>query len=398
MKLFVLKRLLLHSFGIIYRNIRYKTVYFFDTNFFLPKNKLPKLFFTFNRNYLITESTRKEIIDKIGKNDFQEKIENKYKTIYFDDIWNVNQTICPAYYHYISCMFNPANIGSDDFYVHWRNSRKIKKLELSTEEEKTYQWMRKKDIRGTSLDPLGNPRTGLLKFLDKLHSQTSKKISKSLKDNHPSYMQDIKSLSLILIYVLINKRNVDYYTTDGDIIILFLRWIDSLTMSFALNVSILSKLTEKEKQELFKGKTVKHFIDYNDFVKKRIRLFEDFCCDWWKEEGFRIRIKYWDQKNKQFNSILSITVNQEMCDYMSNVHGNLECNFVKNDTFGNWLSYRYYWPPKNPEERKIKVEITKKNIINSNSYTVDSIIHNENCRYRKEDKEGSLNSFSQFCR
>lgn len=397
MKLLILKRLSLHVFGSIYRAIRYKSAYFFDTNFFLlHKNKLPKFIFTFNRKYLITESAKKEIIDKIGKKKFQEKINDKYKTIYFDDLWEKNQVVCPVYYHYISCILNPANVGSKDFYIEWRDSRRIKNIKLSAEEQKIYKNKRRRDIRGTSLDPLGNPRTGLIKFLDQLHSRTTKKAKKALQDNHPAYIQDIRSLALILIYALINRKNVSYYTSDGDAITLFIKWLDSLTMRLALNIFILPKLSSKNKQELLHGKTLEYFIDYNDFVKKRIGLFQDLCSDWWKEKGFQIKIKYWDQKARQFHNAISITLTEETADFISNLHGGLECNFAKNDILGNWLRYHYYWPPNHPGEKRIKIEVSRKNIINNGSYITDPQTHNKNCRYRKEDKSGNLNFLSQF--
>ena len=396
MKLLVLKRLLFCVSRIIYRTIKYRNAYFFDTNFFLlHKNKLPRFIFALNRNYLITESTRKEIIDKIGKKKFQEKVNGKYKTTYFDNLWKENQVVCPVYYHYISCMLNPANVGNEDFYIEWRNSRRIKNIELSAEEQKIYENKRRRDIRSTSLDPLGKPRTGLLKFLDQLHSRAAKKASKSLHDNHPAYIQDIRSLALVLTYALTNRKNINYYTTDGDIVILFLKWLGSLTMGLALNIFILPKLTNKNKQELLHGKTLEYFIDYNDFVKERIGLMRDLCSDWWKARGFQIKVKYWNQKARQFHNV-SITLTKEMADFISNFHGGLECNFAKNDTLGNWLRYHYYWPPNNPREKRIKIEVSRKNIINNSSYITDPQTHNKNCRYRKEDKSGNLNFLSQF--
>ncbi len=293
-------------------------------------------------------------------------------------------------------MLNPANVGSEDFYEEWRNSRRIKNITLSTEEHKAFESKRRRDIRGTLLDPLGQPRTGLLKFLDQLHTRTRKKANKSLQDNHPAYIQDIRSLALVLTYGLTNRKNIHYYTTDGDIVTLFLKWLDSLTMRMALNMFILPKLTSENKQELFDRKTIKCFINYNDFIEKRIGLFQDLCSDYWKEKGFRVKIKYWDQKDKKFHNTISITFTKEMADFIGNFHGGLECNFAKNNTLGNWLRYHYYWPPKNPQEKKIKVEVSRKNIINNVSYIADPQIHNKNCLYRREDKSENLNFLSQF--
>ncbi len=396
MKLTRFKKLFFYPLGRIYSSIRYRSVYFFDTNFFLPsEHKLPKFILTLNKNYLITESTEKEIIDKIGKEEFQKRVASGYKTVCFDKLWEKNQTVCPIYYHYMSCTLNPANIGSIDFFVESIYSRIIKNKSLLLEEQKLYEKIRKESTSGKFLDPEGKPKQEPLKTLDQLHSRMLTKKQAAFKDEHPSFLQDVRSLSLALTYTAINRQNVTFYTTDGDLVALFLNWLDSMTMRLTLGMFILPQLTPDKKHRLIRGEVLKYFINYDDFVNKRINVFKDLCSDWWKPAGFQFKIKYWSLNEKKFN-LFPVLFTTEMAKNFLNNHGNLECNFVKNDTLGNWLSYRYFWPPKDPKEKKIKVEVSRKNIINHNFRIVSPKVHNKYCLYRKEDKNNNLQFLSQF--
>lgn len=63
---------------------------------------------------------------------------------------------------------------------------------------------------------------------------------------------------------------------------------------------------------------------------------------------------------------------------------------------GNWLRYLYYWPPAQPEETRIRVEVTKKNLLNRTSIGVSPETHEYACNYPKADASGEIASWSEF--
>ena len=86
----------------------------------------------------------------------------------------------------------------------------------------------------------------------------------------------------------------------------------------------------------------------------------------------------------------------DIAQALSTLHGNLCCHFTKNDTLGNWLRFHYYWPPAQPEETRIRVEATKKALLNRTSITVSPETHEDKCKYRKQDASGEIASWSEF--
>lgn len=391
-----LKRYLLSALGALYRPLRYKTCYFFDTNFFvLPKERLPRWIPSLNRNYKLTETVAGEIKGKLGEARFKERTASRYSIIGFHDLYRISPTACPVYYFYLSAMYNPANIGSEDFYQEWYNSQILKGRNISDASRAAYEKIRRASSSGSQLDPIGQPKSARLKLLEKFHTQTLKKEKESLKDKHPALMNDIRSLSLALLYALMTRQNVVYYTADGDAVTHFIKWMDSISTQAALRHLIFIRLTRKKKRDLLRGQRLRFFLDYKTFLERREGIYRDLVSDFWKENGFRFTICYWDRAEKKLLSPVYATFNKVTTSVLLSLSCGLTCPFAKNDTLGGWLSWRY-WPPRKLNDSRIKVYAQKTSIINRKSTIVTPEFHDSACRYRQEDKSGAIQQWSSF--
>lgn len=381
------------------RTLRSGTSYFFDTNFLLlPQSLLPKLKHGRIEPLWITETTRQELIDKLGLSSVKQITHGRYKILRFNDLYREDPGICPVYYYYVLSMYNPANIGSEDFGEQLYRSRVIRGEEIGEKERRQYEKMRRCSPVGHALDPSGKPKDAFFRHLEDLRRRVTNKAKRAFQDKHPAYMRDIKNLALILYYALSKRRNVTYYTTDGDPIPLFFTWLDSMSMWLTLNVSVLSGLGDEGRRSVMRGETREILLDYLDFVERRGKMFRRFVSNRWKEAGLRFAVRHWDQNERRFSKDIHVVFTDEMAEELSSAHGNLSCHFTKNDTYGNWLELHYhpYWRPSKPEETQVRVVVNKKSIINRSSRWVAPEEHDKNCSYREEDRTGEMSSWSAF--
>mgnify|MGYP001560467979 CR=1 FL=1 len=397
--MFRLRRFILFLYAFLYRPLRYRTVYFFDTNFFLDLKVLPRYRLTLSRRFFITENVWEELQAKLPKNRL-EKIRRRYKILTFNNIYNQDQNVCPTYYNFISELYNPANVGSEDFFEELYGSRRIKGEQLSDIERKLYEIYRRESGGSQETETDKELKKKILesdsyRFLKKSHSKTLKKAKEAQKDKHPAYLRDVKSFALILYYALTARENVVYFTADSDAVTFKIRWLDSLSMRMCLTDAIYPQLNDQNKKEMLKGKILEFFIPYTDFVKRRETMFSNLLMTWWKKDGHSFKIKFWDKAERKYR-VHEIIFNKLMAHVVSHAHGPLSCHFTRNDTLGNWFHMQYFWPPRDPKERRIKVEVSAKKIINKNFRPVPAIIHDTNCRYRIEDREGTISSWTSF--
>jgi hypothetical protein len=372
-------------------------MHFFDTNFLvLPAATLPKLNHVPNSSRWITETTRQEIVEKLGEQSTREMLDGAFQTLRFNDLYRQNPGICPVYYWYILAMYNPANVGGEDFIEDFYTSMFIRGDNITDEVRKAYEQIRRRSSRGHVLDSTGQAKAKFLRYLEDLQARTSKKAKKAVQDRHPAYLRDIRTLSLILYNTLASKKNVVFYTTDGDPIPLLLKWLESMSMRLTLETEILPRIDSGEGRTLMRGGTLEFYLNYNNFIRRRTGVFNDFVYDEWKRAGVRFEIKRWNQHQQRFEGGMWLTFPDNIAQLVSNKHGNLSCHFTKNDMAGNWLRFLYYWPPAQPEETRIRVEVTKKNLLNRTSIGVSPEPHEDTCKYRTADASGEIASWSEF--
>jgi len=372
-------------------------MHFFDTNFLvLPAATLPTLSHAANSPRWITETTLQEVSEKLGEQSTRELLDGTFQTLRFNDLYRENPGICPVYYWYIVAMYNPANIGTEEFMEDAYTSMFIRGDKVTDENRKAYEQIRRRSSSGHVLDPTGKPKDEFLRYLEDMQARTSKKARKAVQDRHPAYLRDIRTLSLILYKTLTSKNDVVFYTTDADPIPLLLKWVDSMSMRLALEAAILPRIDSEGRRTLMGGGTLEFYLNYKDFRGYKNRLFNDLVEDGWKSAGARFKIQRWNQTQRAFEEGVWLTFTNEIAEVLSNLHGNLSCYFTKNDMLGNWLRYLYYWPPAQPGETRIRVEVTKKNLLNRNSIAVSPESHEYACNYRKADASGEIASWSEF--
>ncbi len=376
--------------------LRHGTLHFFDTNLLLPPAaKLPEVCHEPNSSLWITETTRQEVFEKLGEQSAREILDGKFQILRFNDLYRENPGICPVYYWYILSMYNPANLGGEEFIEDVYISKFIRGDNITDEDRKTYEQIRRRSSRGQVFDPTGKLKAEFLRYLEDLQARTSKKAKKAIQGRHPSYLRDIRTLSLILYHTLTNKTDAIFYTTDGDPIPLLFKWLESMTMRVALCEAILPKIDSLEMQTLICGEKLEFYLNYKDFVSRRYGMYRDLINDQWKKAGVRFKIRRWNKPKLRFEEDVWLTFPDDIADVFSNIHGNLWCHFTKNDTLGNWLRFHYYWPPAQPEEPRLRVEVTMKTPLKTSS-VVTPETHEEKCKYRKDDASGEIASWSAF--
>ncbi len=333
---------------------------------------------------------------KLGKQHTLSTVPSCYSVLCFDDLYVDDPAICPTYYFYIVSMYNPANVGSSDFLEQAYHSKIIRNLQISEDDKKLYDKIRRESPRSNPRDPSGKPKPEGYRKLEEIGASTSKKAKRAFRDKHPSYLNDIRSLSLILYYALKYKENVVYYTADGDPVTLFLTWLDSVAMRMTLNTLVLKELGRREKALLKDNRKVEFRFDYEVFQKMKIGLFKDLCADKPNSTGLHFRIRLWERKRGRYGEGITFVFSAKLADYLSNFPGSLWCHFTENASYGNWLDLHYFWPPSEPNDSRIRVQVSKKRSVNPSSIVVPADAHNRDCSLRLQDHNGQIATWSQF--
>jgi hypothetical protein len=243
--------------------------------------------------------------------------------------------------------------------------------------------------------PDGNPKPEGLRKLERQASATRKKIVATIRDGHPALIRDIKNLALALYYCLFTKQDVILYTADADLVSLFLRWVDAMSMRSTLLFEVLKKLGEDGRSRVARGGQTTIVLPADEFIEKRAQWFRDIVNDSYKTSGCRFTIKRWDQNTHTFEDDVYITFEDEVAEALARSHGNMWCHFTKNNELGNWVHLVYEWPTPDPTSRSLRVKVRSKPIKSrSTLVTVDE--HNHRCSYKQTDAAGCLHKWSQF--
>jgi hypothetical protein len=158
----------------------------------------------------------------------------------------------------------------------------------------------------------------------------------------------------------------------------------------------LPKLGRLDSQQLAQRGKLDVILDAASFITQRQKLFEGFVRDARKSEGCRFAVKQWNQVERKFEEDIYLWFEDNVAGGLTKAHGPLSCHFTANNERGNWLDMHYHWPPAQGDDGKIRVNLSRKSIVNSTSWSVSPEEHDQRCRYRKDDASGEIARLSQF--
>lgn len=375
---------------------KYGQAYVFDTNMIVANQRADKRhlkLFTLNRNYWATETTFREANSLIFDKKYKRIFNHKLKELSFGKLREYYPNTCPLYYNYISAMHNPAIVWGENFDAELVVRSLIKNKTLTKEEEKINQIvssrLSQKKYKEEDTDKV-------LRFLRKTNVNMLSKKREAIRKDDKNYFNDLKSLSLALLYCLQRKKNVTFITSDSDFLSIIFDLFATVIQQSTFSMKILPSLDDPKKRDLMNKKRITFFLDSFEFVKHMEKYTADVYADNWKKDFLIFKIKYWDIPTQKYTT-LDFRFDPTIREIFLNSHGSLFCPCAKNNENGNWLAYMYWWPPTSVHNLKtLKVVVRAKNgIIKENAFVTDDN-HTAYCRYPQEDAKGNLIFFSNF--
>ena len=374
------------------QRLRPEALHFFDTNFVIRgEAEMPSLRNVPLQSRWITETVRQEVSERTDAEALT-AIDASFRTLSFNDLYEHDPRVCPVFYWYVLAMYNPATVGSWSFIDDQFESKLIKGTATPDERD---------DFRKTRCQ-MGNMYAGLakgnpaLERLERMEARMRKKSRRSLQDRHPAYIRDIKNLSLAVYYALSSRQNTVYYTADGDLVVLLVKWFDSMTTWVSLMHHVLAKLSSLDRTLIMGGGTIDIVLDFADFVREKHRLYLGLLNDRRKSKACRFTIKYWNRADRKLEEEVYFWFDDKVAGWLADLHGPMSCGCSANAEFGNWLRLIYHWPPDAAHEGKLRVQVKRKAIVNRTSTSIPPSEHDRLCQYRREDASGRIQGWSQF--
>lgn len=397
-KFFSLRKKIEFPFWSMFSRIKYRAAVFLDANMVMLRNseidkRVEKLRKSFTR-YFITDVIAKEIHD-LENSGLIRIFPYKYKVVGFSKLREILPSLCPVYYNLISWMYNPANITSQEFHLHLLQSLKLRGRKLAKSQEKLYMRFMDRLKRGAenNFDASGNPKSLIAKHIDISAFQYFQKKIKNR--NSENLLNDYKNISTILLFTLLNKINTVFVTADRDVLAIVFTLAESLAQGGAFPYFFLPTLTDQDKQDLFSGKRITRFIDFDEFKKYNENLLGDILNPYWQKDHISFKIRLWDDKKQCFVEDMVVNFDEVGREMALNMHGPLSCPYAKNDTHGNWLHYQY-WPPPLKSHNVVKVLLSVKKVKSRRNIYVPDFIHQQTCKYAIDDKAGRLKDYHGF--
>jgi hypothetical protein len=397
-KVFSLQKKIEFLFWSVLSRIKYDKAIFLDTNMItLRKSEVDKRIEKLNNcsgHYFITDIVAKEVND-LENNGVNRLFPYKYRVVGFSKLREALPSLCPVYYNLISYMYNPANITSQEFLLHFLQYLKLRGRKLTKLQEKLYMRFmnRLKRAAEDKLDDFGNPKSLLAEHIDIGAFQYFQKKIKNR--NSENLLNDYKNVSTILLFALLNKINTVFITADRDILAVVLTLAESLTQGMTFLRFLLPTLSNQDTRDLFSGKHITRFIDFDKFKKYNEGLLNDILNPYWQKDHISFRVRFWDDKKQCFVEDMVINFNNVFREMVLNMNGPLSCPFAKNNTHGNWLHY-IYWPPPLKSPNVVRVLLSAQKIKNRRNIYVPDFIHQQSCKYAIDDRAGRLKEYYYF--
>jgi hypothetical protein len=372
--------------------LRPEVVHFFDTNFVIRGEKdLPSMGNVPPASRWITETVRQEVFERSGMT-AQGRIDTNYRTLEFNDLYAQDHRACPVFYFYVRSMYNPALVGSLSFVDDQYESMLIKGIATQADRDQ-YEKIRSKMVNEELKMADGIP--ALQRSL-RLEARLRKKARRSFRDRHPAFIRDIKSLALALYYALSSRQNAVYYTADGDVPPLLLKWLDSMATEVTLRNLVLARLGRENSRLIQRDGKIEILLEYEEFVHAKQKLFRDFVNDQGKKKASRFSVKHWDVLQRKLSEDFYLWFEDGIAGCLSNLHGPMSCPYTANCELGNWMRLHYYWPPDKVHEGKLRVVASRKRIVNRVSGFITPSEHDRLCKYRRDDVSGQIQNWTGF--
>lgn len=388
--------------GFIYRSVRYRNEYFFDTNFIISAksqvdNRYKKLRIL-RKNFYITSQVESEYREKLENPRFEKINKHKLKTISFDDLHS-KIPICPVYYNFLSALNNPANINSPDFNIQLILSKFMKNKSLTIDEKNLYEITMKELMESAHSKefPDGTIKDELSMMIDNASFKSIKKRKKSLFGNK-NYMNDIRSLATIFTYSLINRNNITYISADSDSVAYFLDWSSTLIQQVVFNTKCLEILNRDRRlgmKKVIDGRKEAIFFEPMDMQKEIAGTTQKFYSNHKKYFSPRFTLKYWNREKKKFFN-LSVNIDDVTRQFLLSSHGNLNCPTTKNDEMGSFIGYKYWWPPADKGSGAVLKILPIVKPISKDNLHMPPELHDSLCMYRRFDLLDDFSHFSSF--
>lgn len=377
-----------------YRSIEsricFKNISFLDTNFLIKidNDKRYKIFQNPLKKFYITNIVSSEIRNK--------NLNKKINKISFEELRTDVPDVCPLYFNFISGMHNPANICSPSFLTNFFWALK-EKNKFTPNHDKMYNEVLKKiNSNKTKLNVFGEEKSSWEKYLDKSFLEQYKKKNRIITKSKDNFFNDYKNLSLILIYSLIYKSNVTFYTADIDVFNNLFTWVDSMAHQLSFKNIILDQIGEDGKKRMMNDEKLVVFVNFDDFKTKCNGMLSDLLSNDWKKKRFSIEIKFWDMEKQKFNNDCKISFNEQTREILLTNHGLYYCPFCSNNSYGNFIRYNYHWPPTSEHDfNTIKISVMKKSIVKFRHTHVPAHIHGKYCKFINQENSDDLNLFAQ---
>jgi hypothetical protein len=183
--------------------------------------------------------------------------------------------------------------------------------------------------------------------------------------------------------------SVNFVTADYDFVAILYLFTESFAQACAFKILINEKINQKPLQN---GEIVN--ININKFK----RIYNNTFINNWSynqlcSNKYTFTILFWDTKKQKYYKI-GIGFSKSAMKFLKKMQGNLICPLVKNDTYNNWLIYKFQSPVVN--EETIKVKIYKKDIIIKNNIKLPNKSHNKICPLANQNLQMN-NYISGFC-
>ena len=379
-----------------------KNIIFLDTNMVVSNSELEdsrynNISFS-TENFFLPEKFKEEVEILLSNPGYRRINTSEFTTISFDQIRDISPEMCPVYYNFLIQMNNPAVVDSPNFFHSILESKMLKNKKLSKEEQKIMNLVSDKTKeRNNAINEMFS-KYGV-EWEDNSELRFLKKKRTAIKKSDPNYFNDIRSISLMLIYCLLKKKSATLLTSDVDLVELFFNLTESISAQSALKFTILPLLTDKHHKIISSGSKAEFTIDVKDLTEKRVSIMHDIYSHREnKTDIILFEIKYWSIKEQRYYNY-QFYFSEDTRTLFLKSHGALNCLPARNAEYGNWLKFEYFWPPANIDEfkaMKMKVFVFKKPTVNYENREFSNTIHNSNCLYIEEDKKNNYAFFSDF--
>lgn len=385
---------------------KYGQSLFFDTNFLIvdSNNKLDgryNILLHFSKK-IITETVADEVDVSVSSGKYKRISNMKFQTILkFEEFRAKNPNLCPLYYNLISWMHNPAIFNSASFHLNSYLREHVIDKKAFPRGEKIQQKLAKHfESEHLKLGGLLIGNDSMRKEWNKLGKIELSALSKkrvAIRKKDPNYFNDLKFISLSVLYMIEKKKNVTIYSADSDLVQLIFYFFSSFANEWTFKTLILDKV--KKDNITFDMSSIEFYFDFAKIKDRNESLLREIYDDSRKSDYLILKMKYWNQVEKKY-STFSFRINKAMQSYLVNSWGNNHCLAAQNFTKYSSLGYRWYEPDpmlllKGVDYAKVKVEVWEKDQRLSCGPT-DQKTHEEYCLDFKNDMQNDYGFFSQF--